>query len=812
MKKWILMVFFAVLLMPLMLTLAGCGGGGGGARGESANPALDTLRNKIKDAGAEWEPGENEITQLTDEQKQELNGADEETATDVVRIAPRNMLASTQLPTYIDWRSNTGNFLSTIKNQGQCGSCVAHASLAVVESLMKISDNSTSLDPDLSESDLFSCGGAKCANGWYLSSAADRLMKTGVVDEACLPYQAKDNVCSLKCANASSRLIKIASWNWLPANDVAAMKNALLAAPLLATIDVYEDFYYYKSGVYTHVSGAYQGGHAIAIVGYDDRIQSWIVKNSWGTSWGESGYVKIKYGQVNIEKYALAMQMVEQPLSITATATPTSLDVAGTKKTTLTCSTTGKVTSLDIRCHNTSSWTSWTVGAGAVCTYSGAGTFYPGCRVNGTLSDDVDTAVVVGSPIAVTASATPSTGDVSTIFVLKCGASGGTVTSLEGRCSSGDVWKTVNATDKTVRCTYTGAGSFIPTCRANGTITKDVSSPVTVSATKMFVTPSVTPTAGTIHDSYTLTCTASSGTVTSLEGRCNTNGAWTKISSGKTMTCNYSAAGSYKPGCRVNSSTSTDLSKAVAVTKPAFTATVTPAKGTTYDSYTLTCGITGGTTTNLESRCSASDSWAKITSGKTRVCTYSAAGSYKPGCRFYGTQIKDVTTAIAVTKPTVAATVSPAGGSVNETYKVTCAVSGGTAKTLESRCTSTAAWKKISSGTSANCTYTTAGSYTPGCRLNSDQIANTAAITVTKPTVTASVNPTLAPVSTTFKLTCTSAGGKTKSLESRCKSNEAWKAAKSGTAVSCKYTATGSYTAGCRVDGTTISEKTLTVK
>jgi hypothetical protein len=63
-------------------------------------------------------------------------------------------------------------------------------------------------------------------------------------------------------------------------------------------MDVYADFFSYHSGIYKYVSGTYQGGHAILIVGFDDASQCFKVKNSWGTSWGEAGYFRIAYSEV----------------------------------------------------------------------------------------------------------------------------------------------------------------------------------------------------------------------------------------------------------------------------------------------------------------------------------------------------------------------------------------------------------------------------------------------------------------------------------------------------------------------------------
>ena len=91
---------------------------------------------------------------------------------------------------------------------------------------------------------------------------------------------------------------------------VSAIRDALVSyGPLVTTMDVYDDFFSYVSGVYSHTTGDNAGGHAVLIVGYNDAGQYFIVKNSWGAGWGESGYFKIAYSElgtvVNFGDYTL---------------------------------------------------------------------------------------------------------------------------------------------------------------------------------------------------------------------------------------------------------------------------------------------------------------------------------------------------------------------------------------------------------------------------------------------------------------------------------------------------------------------------
>ena len=83
--------------------------------------------------------------------------------------------------------------------------------------------------------------------------------------------------------------------------------------PLLACFDVYEDFYHYTCGVYGHLNGGYEGGHCVAVIGYDDVQQAWICKNSWNTWWGANGYFMIGYGQCGIDN---CMWEIDTPITI----------------------------------------------------------------------------------------------------------------------------------------------------------------------------------------------------------------------------------------------------------------------------------------------------------------------------------------------------------------------------------------------------------------------------------------------------------------------------------------------------------------
>ena len=80
--------------------------------------------------------------------------------------------------------------------------------------------------------------------------------------------------------------------------------------PVVTTFYMYSDFYNYKSGIYQRVSGSNRGKHAVKVIGWGNSngVNYWIAQNSWGTSWGENGFFRVQFGQVEFDRamYACA--------------------------------------------------------------------------------------------------------------------------------------------------------------------------------------------------------------------------------------------------------------------------------------------------------------------------------------------------------------------------------------------------------------------------------------------------------------------------------------------------------------------------
>jgi C1A family cysteine protease len=262
----------------------------------------------IAQKGAQWIAGDNPISMLDDQAKQRMLGAVKPAG--YTPPAPKAMAAApVALPASIDWRNNNGNFVTSVKDQGGCGSCVAFGSTAAMESRFAIEQ---SMLLDFSEADFFFCSshGAVCT-GWWPIPAYQANQTRGLIQEVLFPYPTAfpgNNIWNQPptCKNVPDRASN--AFTYANINTITTLQDAkaYLAStgPLVACFDVYADFFNYKSGIYTHTSGAYEGGHCICIVGYNDADGGyWICKNSWNTTWGMDGYFYIAYGQCNIDGY-----------------------------------------------------------------------------------------------------------------------------------------------------------------------------------------------------------------------------------------------------------------------------------------------------------------------------------------------------------------------------------------------------------------------------------------------------------------------------------------------------------------------------
>ncbi len=252
---------------------------------------LAAIRKAIAEHGARWVAADNPLFRLSTEDKRAMltqavpsaAPGDEWFEPDLDRV----------LPAALDWRNNGGNYVTPVRNQGDCGACWAFAAVASAEARHAWRNRLTDPEMNLSEQQLVSCSGAgTCQIPGYCSLALDYLQNTGAADEACFTYAANDLDCKLRCADWADRAVRIQSWSLVTQEDYTStdvIKNALLDGPVTTWFRVYQDFYAYGGGIYQHVWGSYLGNHFVLIVGWDDATQAWLCKNSWGTYWGGNG-------------------------------------------------------------------------------------------------------------------------------------------------------------------------------------------------------------------------------------------------------------------------------------------------------------------------------------------------------------------------------------------------------------------------------------------------------------------------------------------------------------------------------------------
>ena len=291
------------------------------------NMELSALQSALQQAGARWQAAPTSLLALPPQQRRQRLGANppggiqtlqqrEQSAR--ARFAAAGVLPKAgEYPASFDLRNvNGSNYVTPVKDQGNCGSCVAFGTTATVEGTFRWQRGNPNLAVDLSEAQLFYCiaqpENANCETGWWPDPALGGYLNTGIVDEVCFPYTAGDQACNL-CPDWQNRLIKITGWHSITAtSDMKAWLSS--RGPLTTCFNVYDDFYSYSSGTYHHVSGALEGGHSVNVVGYDDNKGCWICKNSWGAFWGESGFFQVAYGEVGIDAEMWAVEGIQETM------------------------------------------------------------------------------------------------------------------------------------------------------------------------------------------------------------------------------------------------------------------------------------------------------------------------------------------------------------------------------------------------------------------------------------------------------------------------------------------------------------------
>jgi len=200
--------------------------------------------------------------------------------------------------TSFDSRTKWSSCIGAIRNQGSCGACWAFATIESFEDRLCIAGK---VDPLVQRSPqyLMDCDSAESGcNGGYPNDAWAFLVKNGAPAETCLPYQGVQGSCPSTCSNgAALNTVKATAVSTY--STLNAVKNDIYTnGPIETYFMVYEDFYYYTSGIYTPTTTQEVGYHAVKVIGWGvtNGVNYWLVQNSWGTSWGINGFFMIEAG------------------------------------------------------------------------------------------------------------------------------------------------------------------------------------------------------------------------------------------------------------------------------------------------------------------------------------------------------------------------------------------------------------------------------------------------------------------------------------------------------------------------------------
>ncbi|UCE62105.1 MAG: hypothetical protein JSU63_10420 [Phycisphaerales bacterium] len=279
-------------------------GAPGLAFGQLSPADIEDLRKRGEQEGWTFDIGENSATSRSME---ELAGA---LPVENWREGSRTYrgVPNRDLPASFDWR--TRGCCTPVKDQGQCGSCWAFATVGVLEQSIRIRDG---LSVDLSEQWLVSCnrenwgcwGGSRAHH--YFGEAMDVCRETGAVKEADFPYTATKVPCD--CPYPHHYFID--GWGYIldPEEVVptSVLKQAIMDyGPVCVHVHSNTAMHAYNGGVFNACSSELVN-HAVVLVGWDDNQGDggvWIMRNSWGRGWGEAGYMRIEYGCSSIGMWA----------------------------------------------------------------------------------------------------------------------------------------------------------------------------------------------------------------------------------------------------------------------------------------------------------------------------------------------------------------------------------------------------------------------------------------------------------------------------------------------------------------------------
>merc|ERR1712085_84549 len=251
---------------------------------------VNVIRNhNLKAEG--WTMGINQFTDYTSAEYKNLLGynATAKKANPIFEADTTNLAAA------VDWV--TEGAVTPVKNQQQCGSCWAFSTTGALEGALFIKNKKL---VSLSEQELVDCAGSfgnQGCNGGLMDDGFKFLEADGDSTEADYAYTGKGGTCDSKKETTASGLkkAKITSYSDVTPKSCTQMMAAVAKGPVSVAIEADQTgFQHYSTGVFSGTCGT-SLDHGVLVVGYgtDGSSEYWKVKNSWGTTWGDAGYIRM---------------------------------------------------------------------------------------------------------------------------------------------------------------------------------------------------------------------------------------------------------------------------------------------------------------------------------------------------------------------------------------------------------------------------------------------------------------------------------------------------------------------------------------
>jgi len=254
---------------------------------------LDVIRAHNEQDDVTFQMGANQFTALTGEEFKAMMGYNQINREYIRSVqsfeAPADFVPNDSK----DWVADGA--VTPIKDQGQCGSCWAFSTTGALEGRNFIDTKSLL---SFSEQQLVDCAGSfgnYGCNGGLMDYAFAYIFKHGLCLESAYTYTARDGICKSSQCSAAGESASLAKYTDVRSGDETALLAAVANQPVSVAIEADQMvFQHYTSGIITSGCGT-SLDHGVLAVGWgtEGTTDYWKVKNSWGASWGENGYVRI---------------------------------------------------------------------------------------------------------------------------------------------------------------------------------------------------------------------------------------------------------------------------------------------------------------------------------------------------------------------------------------------------------------------------------------------------------------------------------------------------------------------------------------